>query len=1001
MTHLPPPHPDLNLAHSSLQSALQIDPNQQPPNAQQQPPPPPPGQQSSSKRRRRVTENGEEPRIRQSHDCDSKYPRCTACATAGTACQQEDRHRQTLTPRGHTERIERQLIQCEALLKRHYPGFHLDDLDAILAREGIDIDVSDSAISAAFQFAPNSPQSSPNRGFPLRTEGPPPPPMGGSPRGYPYPIPPPTHPGQMMPPGYHGPVPMPYPPPGPYGPPPPHMPMHGGPPPPPGYDPRMVPPFQHPMAPPHHGVHPHRPPSPHEIPGQDPHSFDMTSPQALARTFGVSRAIMSDVTIPPTDREDLAVGSSALISGRDRSLGEPSPLPRDSSKWVTVSMRRNSIIGSAPSPASSQASTPGAVQTVPVFLPKSRETVQEILSAYFTRLNFHRPVLLRKDFEQTLNALYDGQMLPHDPGLICCVYLVLALGTLSELNHRMSKLESSGQASATAANAKNLMPPDWPEHEEFFQFALAVKPDLRVTVSSLQALILLHWYLYTERQGRTLWRLVGSIVRLAIELGLHHDPTSQDNVFSDEECQLRIRLWGIVLVHDRGTSILLGRPLAIAPSDSNTPRPTRGKGTDISEHFVLNAPIAEIQADIINSLYTPTRQTADAIMRHASRITKSMAVFKRQLPERYKWYFGGTEDWPVEKRTQLVANIGEDEGLTLLKLGITKVLLLRALFSSKELEDSQRHRALVDAIVTSHNIIVVHNQLIRFPDIAFFVSPTPLHIAAMVILYGHIGECERIPKQTALEDVWMALDMLPSFRWRWERKDLNSGHPLIAKLAEKVLGVNLHQVAPTAAPMLLSEQDWDGEGILSPKPHSSAQQSGQAPVTPKMGSTAYGPVGQSPYGHGAPGSGGNVVVKGGSPGSHHGHGVGGVAAGANGSGGDVAASGTHNKMPDLPQYLFYPFYSENGQANGNMPTHMGSYTYQPEQNQYVLEEKESISPTVSTVQVQWTNGASRAVWPAAASVGIGKDGSPVLKDNENMRRILLSVNAPPTPPFSG
>ncbi|KAI9066113.1 hypothetical protein FKP32DRAFT_1589993 [Trametes sanguinea] len=42
------------------------------------------------------------------------------------------------------------------------------------------------------------------------------------------------------------------------------------------------------------------------------------------------------------------------------------------------------------------------------------------------------------------------------------------------------------------------MPPDWPEHEEFFQFALAVKPDLRVTVSSLQALILLHWYLYTE-----------------------------------------------------------------------------------------------------------------------------------------------------------------------------------------------------------------------------------------------------------------------------------------------------------------------------------------------------------------------------------------------------------------------------------------------------------------------------------------------------------------------
>jgi hypothetical protein len=42
------------------------------------------------------------------------------------------------------------------------------------------------------------------------------------------------------------------------------------------------------------------------------------------------------------------------------------------------------------------------------------------------------------------------------------------------------------------------MPPEWPVHDEFFERALAVKPDLRVSVSSLQALILLHWYLYTE-----------------------------------------------------------------------------------------------------------------------------------------------------------------------------------------------------------------------------------------------------------------------------------------------------------------------------------------------------------------------------------------------------------------------------------------------------------------------------------------------------------------------
>ena len=61
----------------------------------------------------------------------------------------------------------------------------------------------------------------------------------------------------------------------------------------------------------------------------------------------------------------------------------------------------------------------------------------------------------------------------------------------------------------------------------------------------------------------------------------------------------------------------------------------------------------------------------------------------------------------------------------------------------------------------------MHNQLIKFPDIAFFVSPSPLHIAAMVILYGHMSVVDKLPLQVALEDVWMALDMLPSFRWRW------------------------------------------------------------------------------------------------------------------------------------------------------------------------------------------------------------------------------------------
>lgn len=497
-----------------------------------------------------------------------------------------------------------------------------------------------------------------------------------------------------------------------------------------------------------------------------------------------------------------------------------------------------------------------------------------------------------------------------------------------------------------------------------------------------------------QRPGRSLWRLVGSLVRLSIELGLHHDPMSQNNTFTEQEAQLRIRLWGTVMVHDRGTSILLGRPLAISPSDTNTPHPSRPLTGphDYSEHFLLSHPIAEIQADIINSLYAPSNKSADAVMRHATRIIKSMMEFRRQLPESYKYYFGGTDDWPLGKRQELVRDITEDQGLTLLKIGISRILLLRALFSLKELDYIHRSRALVDgerqvilpfqtlmfclAIVTSHNIIIVHNQLIRFPDIAFFVSPIPLHIAAMVILYGHMSHCERLPRQVMIEDVWLALDMLPRFRWRWERKDLNGGHPLISKLAEKVLNVDLHSVTPPKDPILLPELDWDTENVIlgSPSMRSPGQvHLQQQQKTPTLGHPSFPPEANV---------GGNAVY-GPRTASQSTTPVKNMSA-------QVSPGGVGDKLAEIPAGLFYPFYPENpmgsiqnsqasgtgegGNANSEnsgdytqllaaaaaQPNGSnGTYGYQPSQDTYMLEEivPESVPPNRHTGAI-WMNVVS-------------------------------------------
>lgn len=137
--------------------------------------------------------------------------------------------------------------------------------------------------------------------------------------------------------------------------------------------------------------------------------------------------------------------------------------------------------------------------SIDVWLPKDRGMVQQVVDVYFTRLNVHRPVFFRKVFEKALDDLYAERTVTHDPGFICSLYLVLALGTLSEISNRSAKLDvDSDDPMVSGATRPKSFAPDWPEHDEFFERALSVKPDLRVTISSLQALILLHWYLYTE-----------------------------------------------------------------------------------------------------------------------------------------------------------------------------------------------------------------------------------------------------------------------------------------------------------------------------------------------------------------------------------------------------------------------------------------------------------------------------------------------------------------------
>ena len=188
-----------------------------------------------------------------------------------------------------------------------------------------------------------------------------------------------------------------------------------------------------------------------------------------------------------------------------------STYPKRASQWTARALNRRgfTVVPSQPAahPGQSAYVLAAGPRQLAFHLPKDRSMTEYICNSYFTRLNWHRPVYEQNDFMLGLGALYDSlddEIKPtvpmattsptgiahptDDPGFLCSVYLILALGTLSEENNRLHHTEGMPDTGAAG----------YPTHEEFFELALAVKPDLRVTISSLQAMILLQWYLYTE-----------------------------------------------------------------------------------------------------------------------------------------------------------------------------------------------------------------------------------------------------------------------------------------------------------------------------------------------------------------------------------------------------------------------------------------------------------------------------------------------------------------------
>jgi hypothetical protein len=180
---------------------------------------------------------------------------------------------------------------------------------------------------------------------------------------------------------------------------------------------------------------------------------------------------------------------------------------------------------------------------------------------------------------------------------------------------------------------------------------------------------------------------------LAVELGLHHNPLPliSTGQFTEDECQHRLQLWSIVISIDRETSIICGRPLSITPSDIDAPwvDPTRLDG--LSSHFIAAHFISQIQADIVSLGYAPLRRDRSLMVEPLGTLLRRIDKFDHGLPQSYESYFATNPEagFPASSLT-------DDQALSLSKLSLTRILLLRVLFNSETVSYNTRRRSLWD-----------------------------------------------------------------------------------------------------------------------------------------------------------------------------------------------------------------------------------------------------------------------------------------------------------------
>jgi hypothetical protein len=193
------------------------------------------------------------------------------------------------------------------------------------------------------------------------------------------------------------------------------------------------------------------------------------------------------------------------------------------------------------------------------YLLPDQRTARVLVDAFFINTHGLLQIFEHKKFMEEVDRCYSDP-LSTEPSWLCLLNLVFAIGLtmatpLSGSTEALviDKLRSEhlDRAEVFYLNAKSLSDPmSGLEDQDFW---------------SVQALLLMSFYMLAKSKRNTAFALVGMAARSAQAFGLHREETMV--IFGPEEQQARKNLWRSLFVIDRLLSCSLGRPTAISESD--------------------------------------------------------------------------------------------------------------------------------------------------------------------------------------------------------------------------------------------------------------------------------------------------------------------------------------------------------------------------------------------------------------------------------------------------